>query len=86
MSLGDSVDIEPIKSIIDEELCSGCKVCIGVCPYDAISYDEEKKISHIEEVLCKGCGACVAACGSGASIQQSFRDEQIEAEIDGALA
>ena len=85
LSLGDSVAIEPIKAVIDEELCSGCKVCISVCPYDAITFNEEKKVSHIEEVLCKGCGACVAACASSASIQQSFRDEQIEAEIDGAL-
>ena len=85
LSLGDAVDLEPIKAIIDEELCCGCKICIGVCPYEAISYNAEKEISQIEEALCKGCGACVAACGSGASRQQSFKDEQIIAEIEGAL-
>jgi len=86
LSLGDTFSMEPIYSVIDEELCAGCKVCISVCPYDAISFDEEKKVSMIQETLCKGCGACVAACPSGASYQKSFRDEQIMAEIEGALA
>ncbi|OGB98282.1 hypothetical protein A2V82_07845 [candidate division KSB1 bacterium RBG_16_48_16] len=85
LSLGDYVTIEPIKSVIDEALCAGCKICISVCPYDAISYNQDKKISQIEEVLCKGCGACVAACSSGAANQQSFKDVQIYAEIEGAL-
>jgi heterodisulfide reductase subunit A len=86
LSLGDTFSIEPLYSVIDEDLCAGCKVCIAVCPYDAITFNEEKKISEIQEMLCKGCGACVAACPSGASHQKSFRDEQILAELEGALA
>ncbi len=85
LSLGDEMILEPIYAVVDEELCSGCKVCIGVCPYDAISFDEEKKISVVDMMLCKGCGACVAACGSGSNYQKNYRDEQIFAEIDGAL-
>jgi len=85
MSLGDEVAIEPIFSEIDDEICVGCKICIGVCPYDAISFLEEKKISSIEEMLCKGCGACVAACPSGAADQNCFTNSQIEAEVSGAL-
>jgi len=37
------------------------------------------------EVLCKGCGACAAACPSKAAIQHGFTQEQIMAEIEGAL-
>lgn len=85
MSLGDEVAIEPIFSEIDDEICVGCKICIGVCPYEAISFLEEKKISSIEETLCKGCGACVAACPSGAADQNCFTNIQIEAEVSGAL-
>ncbi len=85
LSLGDSVKLEPIFSVIDEEKCSGCKICIGVCPYEAISYNEEEKISQIEETLCKGCGACVAACSCGASNQNGFTNEQILAEVEGAI-
>jgi len=85
LSLGDTYIIEPIYAVVDEELCSGCKICIGICPYDAIKYDKEKKVSKVNELLCKGCGACVAACPSGANYQKGYRDEQIYAEMEGAL-
>jgi heterodisulfide reductase subunit A len=85
LSLGDEVAIEPIYATIDDQLCSGCKTCISVCPYDAIEYDAEKKISEIQQTLCKGCGSCVAACPSGASQQNCFTDEQLYAELEGAL-
>lgn len=86
LSLGDEVTVEPYYAVIDDQLCAGCKICIGVCPYDAIEYDEEKKVSQVQETLCKGCGSCVAACPSGASQQNCFTDEQIYAELEGALA
>jgi heterodisulfide reductase subunit A len=75
--------LEPITAIIDEELCSGCQICVGLCPFTAITYDKEKDISVINDALCKGCGTCVAACPSAASQQKHFRDEQIFAEIEG---
>ena len=80
------VTLEPNTAWIDEELCSGCHVCIGLCPYSAISFDDEKKIAVINEALCKGCGVCVAACPTGAAQQRLFKDEQVFAEIEGALA
>ncbi len=79
------VSIEPITSEIDEDLCSGCKTCIELCPYTAIEFDEEEKVSKVQEVLCKGCGTCVAACPSGAAHQRGFSDKQILAEMEGAL-
>jgi heterodisulfide reductase subunit A len=75
--------LEPVTAVIDEELCSGCQVCVGLCPFTAITYDKEKGISVINDALCKGCGTCVAACPSGASQQKHFRDAQIFAEIEG---
>ncbi|MEO0294894.1 MAG: CoB--CoM heterodisulfide reductase iron-sulfur subunit A family protein [candidate division WOR-3 bacterium] len=79
------ITLEPNTAFIDEEKCSGCHVCIALCPYSAISFNEEKKIAHINEALCKGCGVCVAACPSKAAQQRLFLDEQIYAEIEGAL-
>ena len=76
-------ELEPITAIIDEDLCSGCQMCVNLCPFTAITYDKEKGISEINDALCKGCGTCVSACPSGASQQQHFRDEQIFAEIEG---
>ncbi len=79
------VELEPITAVIDDTLCSGCRICIGLCPFTAIALDKEKGISVVNDALCKGCGTCVAACPSGASYQKHFRDEQIFAEIEGLL-
>lgn len=88
MALADKgfVELEPNTAFIDEELCSGCHICIGLCPYSAISYNEEKAIAEINEVLCKGCGTCVAACPSGAADQRLFENVQILSEIKGGLS
>jgi heterodisulfide reductase subunit A len=79
------VQLEAIAAVIDEAQCSGCKTCIGLCPYKAISFDEEKKVSRVNEALCKGCGTCVAACPSAAINQRHFTTEQVMAEIEGVL-
>jgi len=79
------VEIEPNTAHVVESDCSGCKSCIGLCPYTAISFDEEKKKAVINEALCKGCGTCVAACPSGSIVQNLFTDGEIFEEIEGVL-
>jgi heterodisulfide reductase subunit A len=71
---------------IQEDFCSGCRICNGLCPYNAISFDEEKKVSYVNPAMCKACGTCVAACPSGAITGRHFTDEQIYAQIEGILA
>ncbi|OGC96256.1 MAG: hypothetical protein A2W25_03810 [candidate division Zixibacteria bacterium RBG_16_53_22] len=80
------VDLEPNSAYITDELCSGCKTCIPLCPFKALSFNAEKGISAINEALCKGCGTCVASCPSGALQQNLFNDEQIYEEIKGVLS
>jgi len=80
-----SVEIEATTSVIDEEHCSGCRICELLCPYSAISFDEEKEVCEVNEALCKGCGICVAACPSGAITGKHFTTEQLMAEIEGVL-
>jgi heterodisulfide reductase subunit A len=80
------VELEPNTAYIREEDCSGCKSCIPLCPYTAISFAEATKKAVINEALCKGCGTCVAACPSGSIVQNLFEDEQIFNEIAGLLA
>jgi len=80
------VEIEAATAVVDEELCSGCKVCLALCPYNAITFDEEKKVVEISDILCKGCGVCVAACPAAAITGRHFTDRQIFAEIEGLLA
>lgn len=41
-------------------LCTGCGMCVDVCPYDALTLEENKV--RVNEVLCEGCGTCSATC------------------------
>jgi heterodisulfide reductase subunit A len=80
------IEQEPNTAYIVEADCSGCKSCIPLCPYTAISFDDPKQKAQINEALCKGCGTCVAACPSGSIRQNLFEDEEIFSEIEGVLA
>ncbi len=80
-----SVEIESATAVVDEEHCAGCKICVDLCAYKAITFDEEKEVCRINEALCKGCGTCVAACPSGAITGRHFTTEQIMSEIEGVL-
>jgi heterodisulfide reductase subunit A len=80
-----TVEVEAAIAVIDENKCSGCQVCIDLCPYKAISFDSIKKVSEINQAICKGCGTCVAACPSKAIRGKHFASEQIMAEIEGVL-
>jgi heterodisulfide reductase subunit A len=80
------VAIDPVKAEIMSEYCSGCRICNNLCPYGAISFIEDKKISEINEMLCKGCGTCVAACPASAITGKGFSDKQILAELEGILS
>lgn len=80
------IQLDPIRAVINEQYCSGCRICNNLCPYHAIDFIEEKKVSVINDALCKGCGTCVAACPAGAITGKGFSDEQIYAELEGLLA
>jgi len=81
-----SVEVEPNTAYVLEEVCSGCRTCVPLCPYNAISFDLQKNRAQIHPVLCKGCGTCVAACPTGSIRQHLFEDEEIFEEIEGVLA
>ncbi len=81
------LEAEPYIAKVEEDLCSGCRTCISLCPYLAIDSITEVKegveVTHarVNEGLCQGCGTCVAACPSGAIHQMGFRDDQLMAMI-----
>ena len=81
-----TVKVEPTISYIDPEKCAGCHICVSLCPHAAIQYNEEKGVAEVITAACKGCGVCVAACGSNVPQQAGYLDEQIFAEIEGAMA
>ncbi len=80
------VKISPITASIDQEFCAGCKMCIGGCPFKAITFNEDAKVSTVNQAVCKGCGTCGAICPSGAIAIAHFSDQQIFAQIEGVCS
>jgi len=78
---GRKLELEVRTSEISESFCTGCKTCIDVCPYSAITFDETRRVSVVNEVLCHGCGNCAAACPSGAAKLKHFTFLQIHQEL-----
>jgi heterodisulfide reductase subunit A len=68
---------EPTTVPVNDELCSGCAICVTMCPYTARSMDPDRGVVAVNEILCEGCGACAAACPSGAAQQRNTTDDQI---------
>ncbi|MFW9772015.1 MAG: FAD-dependent oxidoreductase [Candidatus Thorarchaeota archaeon] len=65
----------------NKKLCTGCEVCISICPYNAISKNSLDEI-EINQVLCKGCGVCGATCTNQALVIKHFTDKQIISELN----
>jgi len=80
------VEVEAISSVIDEDLCSGCRMCEEMCVYSALEFDSEKKVMKVNDVMCKGCGSCASACPSGAISMRHFGIKQILAQIGGLVS
>lgn len=83
--LQKEVELEPIRATVNEEKCSGCRICNNLCPFNAISFVDDLAVTRINPALCQGCGTCVAACPAGAISGTGFSNEQIFAQIDGLL-
>ncbi|MFW9957707.1 MAG: 4Fe-4S dicluster domain-containing protein [Candidatus Odinarchaeota archaeon] len=79
------INVEPYYSVVDEERCAGCQVCISVCPYNAVTLNE-RGYADVNPTVCKGCGTCTATCASGAITSQHYTDGQIVAMIQEYLS
>ena len=71
------MDIDPLISAVDEDVCTGCGNCVDVCAYKARELDPQRMVAVVNEALCVGCGACVSACPSNSSIHRNFTKKQI---------
>jgi len=52
---------------IDEEACTGCRVCFRKCPQEAIT-GKKKEVHSIDQQLCIKCGICYDVCKFGAVV------------------
>ena len=59
-------------SMINNNLCINCGLCVDACVFNAISPDEDGNLS-INNDHCIYCGACKTACPARAiKIQRDF--------------
>ncbi|MCU0292480.1 MAG: CoB--CoM heterodisulfide reductase iron-sulfur subunit A family protein [Thermoanaerobaculaceae bacterium] len=79
------IEIDGVFAEVQDERCSGCRMCNELCPYSAIEFNLDTRRSHVIPAACKACGACVAACPSGAIKGRHFTVEQLHAQIEGVL-
>ena len=49
---------------VDAGKCTGCGLCVSVCPVDAIKMDAGK--ARVNADVCVECGACVGECPNSA--------------------
>ena len=82
------VEVSPTVAVVEPRRCSGCRLCVGDCPYQAIDIVRVagRDVARVNDVLCQSCGSCAATCPAGAISQCGFTSPQIFAEIEGLLA
>lgn len=83
----DQWTVEPIVAHVNEDLCSGCRVCESVCGYKAINVEKigDKSLAKVTEGLCRGCGSCSSACPMDAITMPNYTDKQVNAQIQAVL-
>lgn len=85
------IELEPLKAVIEKDLCSGCYICASICPFNAIEMQLEKvegsgkSKAVVLEAMCQGCGLCDPACPSGAIKIQQYTLNQIISQVQWAL-
>ena len=79
-------------AVVDEDNCTGCQVCVPVCPVDCIhgpddkkgagaeakadGFDPDGKQLYIDPEECIDCGACEPEC----PVEAIFEESEVPAE------
>lgn len=53
-----------MKTVCEEDKCTGCTACVAICPHNAITISDTMKSLNavINETACINCGACKRIC------------------------
>jgi heterodisulfide reductase subunit A len=73
---------DPLIAFVDEGICSGCGICVEICPYEAREMDSHRGISIVHSALCQGCGACIASCPNNACELRNASANQVLRMLD----
>jgi len=81
--------MEGVTVTVDEDLCTGCELCLEVCIYGGMEViDHVAVIDREGEGRCRGCGRCERKCPTGAitiTIEEDGVDRmiaRIESHVD----
>ncbi len=78
------IEVEPVVSVVDQDLCVGCGLCEKACVFGAIKTQEIPGKGFRAESIpasCKGCGVCAAGCPQKAIDIKHFSNVQLVAAI-----
>lgn len=51
---------------VNPEECTGCKECMRICQFGAVTYSASNKKAVIDQMWCYGCGVCRSVCKKNA--------------------
>lgn len=76
-------DQHATRPVVNPKKCVGCRICVGICPTQAIAMTPEKK-ALVNQSVCIGCGECMAHCQvkafqlNWATELQDFTEKMVE--------
>lgn len=79
----DKLYHSPTIARVNSRLCTGCNMCVDVCPYEALSLEDNK--AKVNEILCEGCGTCYATCLRSAIEVKNHTPLQVHNMINASL-
>jgi len=74
--------VPPAVAVVDQGRCSGCEVCIVVCPVDCIALlpdPDLRGVNPVAEVIeedCIGCKICASDCPWDAITMVPYKAEE----------
>jgi Na+-translocating ferredoxin:NAD+ oxidoreductase RNF subunit RnfB len=60
LGLANVVARSAFVNIVEEDLCTGCELCLDHCQFEALSMGE--KYVAVDGSRCVGCGVCIQSC------------------------
>lgn len=89
----DRFEKEMDIAYVREDDCDGCKLCVEVCPFDAIEMVQVKgdknsvtEVARIDAVRCDRCGMCANRCPTGAIQLRHYTDDQVLSQLHELLS
>lgn len=60
---------DELRPVIDEEMCTGCTICVEECPTGALGMNDDVA-SLVDSDACDGCGICEDTCPVSAIVME----------------